>query len=87
MREYEKPWELYDLETDRAEMNNLARTEPRRTVRMVAMWVHWAQQKQVAFPERFNMYEYLNQQNQAGKSAKQKAKRQAKQAQAAKPVK
>ncbi len=61
VREYKKPWELYDLEVDRMEMNDLSQTEPDQLQQMVALWERWATQHQVAYPERFNMYEFLNQ--------------------------
>lgn len=36
------PWELYDLEVDRSEMNDLATHDPERVARMVAMYDAWA---------------------------------------------
>ena len=35
-------WELYDLEADRSELNNLAAREPSRVERMVAQYERWA---------------------------------------------
>ena len=69
VREYEKPWELYNLAADRTEMNDLASGQPARRDEMIAMWEAWATQHQVAFPKRFNMYEWLK--------AKQKAEEKA----------
>ncbi len=60
VREYEKPWELYNIASDRTEMNNLATGEPVRRDEMIAMWTKWATEHSVAFPKRFNMYEHLN---------------------------
>jgi arylsulfatase len=59
VREYERPWELYNLAKDRTEMNNLATAEPKRVDEMIAMWELWATKNQVAYPECFNMYEFL----------------------------
>ncbi len=67
VREYQKPWELYDLQADRAEMHDLAMTHQAKKKEMVAMWSKWATDKGVAFPVRFNMYEFLNQQNKQPK--------------------
>jgi arylsulfatase len=58
-REYEKPWELYDLDTDRAEMRDLAETNPSKRSELVELWTTWATENSVAFPKRFNMYEFL----------------------------
>ncbi|MFH5802736.1 arylsulfatase [Alienimonas sp. DA493] len=60
VREYGKPWELYDLATDRTEMHDRAAAEPDRTADLVARWEAWATETGVAFPERFNMYQFLN---------------------------
>ncbi len=61
VRQYGKPWELYDLSRDRTEMNNLASGEPMRRQAMLERWEQWAESLGVAYPKRFNMYEYLNQ--------------------------
>jgi arylsulfatase len=37
-----KPWELYNLSPDRAELNNLAAKDPQRVLRMSAEWQRWA---------------------------------------------
>lgn len=60
VREYKKPWELYNIADDRTEMNDLAQSNSPRKNEMVAMWETWATKHEVAFPERFNMYEFLN---------------------------
>jgi arylsulfatase A-like enzyme len=40
-------WELYDIEADRSELNNLAATQPARVKAMAAQWEQWAKQNQV----------------------------------------
>lgn len=60
VREYEKPWELYDIDRDRTEMNNLATSHSAQRDEMVAKWEQWATEHEVAFPKRFNMYQWLN---------------------------
>ena len=37
-----KPWELYNLETDRTELKNLSKAEPERVKVMAAKWKTWA---------------------------------------------
>ena len=59
VREYMKPWELYDLETDRTELRDLSSVNGDKRNEMIKMWEAWAMATQVAFPERFNMYEFL----------------------------
>ncbi len=41
------PWELYDMELDRTELNNLAQKYPKRTKKMAAMWQKWAERADV----------------------------------------
>ena len=36
------PWELYDLEEDRTELNNLAAKQPARAKNMADRWEAWA---------------------------------------------
>jgi arylsulfatase len=38
----DRPWELYDLETDRTETRDLASSEPERMRKMAAAWEDWA---------------------------------------------
>jgi len=64
VREYEQPWELYNIETDRSELNDLARTHPEKVKQLVHLWENWARGIGVEFPERFNMYQYLRQREQ-----------------------
>ena len=59
VREYEKPWELYNIADDRTEMHDLSTTESDRRDEMIEMWERWATKNGVAFPKRFNMYEFL----------------------------
>jgi arylsulfatase A-like enzyme len=42
VREYPKPWELYDMQTDRAETQDLARLSPDRVRDMALQWEAWA---------------------------------------------
>ncbi len=37
-----RPWELYDLEADRSEMNDLASSDPERARNLAAAWQAWA---------------------------------------------
>jgi arylsulfatase len=36
------PWELYDLDTDRSELHDLAATQPQRVKELAATWQQWA---------------------------------------------
>ncbi len=69
VREYKKPWELYNIDKDRTEMKNLASKRAAKRDEMVAAWEAWATETRVAYPERFNMYEFLA----AKKKAEQRA--------------
>lgn len=40
-------WELYDIDKDRSEENDLSTTQPEKTEEMIAMWEAWAKDKQV----------------------------------------
>lgn len=42
-----KPWELYNIDQDRAEMHDLAAAEPERVQSMAAAWEAWAAHAQV----------------------------------------
>lgn len=59
VREYKKPWELYNIAEDRTELNDLSTAESDRRDRMVAAWEAWATKTEVAFPERYNMYQEM----------------------------
>ncbi len=39
---YTEAWELHDMEADRTEMNDLAKSQPERVKRMAKMWDDWA---------------------------------------------
>lgn len=46
-------WELYDMEADRTELDDLASREPERVARMASQWETWARRTQVIpWPER-----------------------------------
>ena len=59
VREYRKPWELYDIDADRAEMHDLSKANAKKAAEMTKLWTAWATKNNVSFPERFNMYEFL----------------------------
>ena len=42
VREYPKPWELYDMETDRAETKDVASTNPDKVRELLTQWEAWA---------------------------------------------
>ena len=41
------PWELYDMQADRTEMNNLAEAQPARVEKMAAIWQAYAERANV----------------------------------------
>ncbi len=41
---YTKAWELYDIDVDRSELNDLSSTNPKRVQEMDALWTAWAAQ-------------------------------------------
>jgi arylsulfatase len=43
----DRPWELYDLETDRSELHDLAASEPGRVRELEARWDAWAKRANV----------------------------------------
>jgi arylsulfatase len=45
-----KPWELYDMERDRVEMNNLASKNPKKVKELEAKWNAWAERAEVFKP-------------------------------------
>lgn len=51
---YPGDWELYDLEADRTELNNVAGKDPRRVERMSKMYQGWADKVGAVPWERFN---------------------------------
>lgn len=67
VREYEKPWELYNIAVDRTEMHDLSATESGRRDEMIDQWERWATKNGVAFPKRFNMYQFLKEKRKQSK--------------------
>lgn len=59
VREYKRPWELFDMSKDRTEMNDLSSSETERRQKMIEQWENWATETEVQFPERFDMYQHL----------------------------
>ena len=43
----DKPWELYDMEKDRTEMNNLAPKYPEKVKELAKAWDDWAKRADV----------------------------------------
>lgn len=43
VRDHPQPWELYDIDTDRAETRNLAADQPERVAELDADWHAWAE--------------------------------------------
>ena len=41
------PWELYDIDADRTELNDLAAQEPARAKKLAALWQAWAERADV----------------------------------------
>lgn len=74
VRQYEKPWELYDISLDRTEMNDLAKAQPGKRDELVTLWETWARQNEVAFPKRFNMYDFLKNKQQGKQQNKKNNK-------------
>ena len=73
VREYKKPWELFNIEQDRTEMADLAQANSSKRDEMIGMWEAWANKRQVAYPKAFNMYQFLNEKKRKQKEAKNKA--------------
>jgi arylsulfatase len=42
VRQYDQPWELYDLEADRSELLDLAASQPALVRELEAEWQRWA---------------------------------------------
>jgi arylsulfatase len=42
VRDYPDPWELYNMDTDRAETDNLAEREPEKVQELTKLWQDWA---------------------------------------------
>lgn len=73
VREYKKPWELFNLEADRTEMSNLIDVETDQREKMLGMWEAWAAEHQVAYPKAFNMYQFLNEKKRKQREAEKQA--------------
>jgi arylsulfatase len=70
VREYQKPWELYDIAADRTELNDLSNEYPTVRNDLIRRWETWATETGVRFPKRFNMYEFLKEKKTKGNSKK-----------------
>ncbi len=70
VRIYKKPWDLYNIDTDRAEMHDLAASQSEQRDKMKELWTQWATKNHVAFPKRFNMYEFLNKKRKSRQARK-----------------
>ena len=55
----EGPWELFDLENDRTEMNDLSKKYPTRAARMQRQWEGWARRTGVQFQTSFSYYRMI----------------------------
>ena len=53
------PWELFDLEADRTEMNDLSDELPVRAARMQRQWESWARRSGVQFQSSFSYYRMI----------------------------
>ena len=50
---HNRPWELYDMETDRTELNNLVHDQPGLVKEMAALYQQWAKRcNVVAWPPK-----------------------------------
>ncbi|HUT01928.1 MAG TPA: arylsulfatase, partial [Phycisphaerae bacterium] len=38
------PWELYDMDADRTELNDLAQAKPQLAAELAGLWEKWAQE-------------------------------------------
>ena len=43
VRAHGAPWELYDLNVDRTELNDLSKQQPERVAELTAKWGSWAE--------------------------------------------
>ena len=53
------PWELFDTEVDRTEMNNLFKSMPGRAADMQRTWESWARRTGVQFQTSFSYYQMI----------------------------
>jgi len=56
----EGAWELYNLEADRTELNNLAQWYPERVKKLTEMWQRWAERANVLPLDGRGWYERLD---------------------------
>ncbi|MEM9703870.1 MAG: sulfatase/phosphatase domain-containing protein, partial [Planctomycetota bacterium] len=61
VREYRKPWELYQIREDPTELNDLSQSEPELREELITLWENWATETGVSFPKRFIMSDALKQ--------------------------
>jgi len=66
-KEARGPWELYDLEADRTELNDLAAKQPDRVKKMAAMWQDFAERTKVLPWPRTKNYGYTRRQGGTGR--------------------
>jgi arylsulfatase len=59
-----KPWELYNLETDGSELNDLSRELPEIAQELGEAYVRWAQRANVHPREHYLLYEKRKAQNE-----------------------
>ena len=59
------PWELYNLDSDRTEANNLVAEYPRRTSDMKRRWEGWARRTGVQFQSSFSYYKMIGEFNRS----------------------
>jgi arylsulfatase len=61
------PWELFDLVSDRTEMNDLVAEFPRKAADMQRRWEGWARRTGVQFQSSFNYYRMIGDFNRSQK--------------------
>ncbi len=64
------PWELYNMASDRTEMNNLAAQRPQLAADMQRRWEGWARRTGVQFQTSFNYYQMLRRHVKSRKESK-----------------
>ncbi|MCA9246191.1 MAG: arylsulfatase [Planctomycetales bacterium] len=68
------PWELYDLRTDRAEANNLAKTHPERVEQLASLW-NQQQQAIIDLAQQKSSSQSQREEKRAERDAKREKKR------------
>ena len=56
-KDAEYNWELYDLEADRSETNNLYVTMPEKVIELEVLWKNWARKAEVLTWQKFEPIE------------------------------